>query len=276
MYYTPLYGNNLCNILVNKVITNFNDIDRLHETELMIVDLNQFFVIKGKTTVSNPLNYSQIFSEYIDSMSDITRTYSIIDLIEYDTKPNNNILYLCETFESNISPDLYDLSSNTQGSYKIDDKNKIILTNNKILGNKIISNDPYTDYKLLNYENNLPFLSDSLYGKNLISDKIIKVYLNYISYNLFEKQLLKDVTFELFYEGNIKNLSWDNMVLNVKSKTSIVNLDWIHSFILDTFNFNPESIKKHLSLESYNFEKEIISNDKCWKINDKVSEIILL
>ena len=119
-------------------------------------------------------------------------------------------------------------------------------------------------------------MSHNLYGKHLMSEKIYEIYFKYITFNLFERQILKDITYNFYYKGNMDDISWNDVDLKIDSHSSIVGLEWLHSLILDVFDFNPNSIKKHLSLDEYNFENEIISNDRCWKLNDKVKELILL
>ena len=59
---TPLFGNNLCNLLSNKVIEEFSKIDLSHKTTIQVINLEQFIVIKGRTSINNPLNYSKIFN----------------------------------------------------------------------------------------------------------------------------------------------------------------------------------------------------------------------
>jgi hypothetical protein len=47
------------------------------------------------------------------------------------------------------------------------------------------------------------------------------------------------------------------------------------SLVLDLFDFNYSYIKKHLSLDDYDFSNEILSKDRCWMKRDKTSEMIL-
>jgi hypothetical protein len=134
----------------------------------------------------------------------------------------------------------------------------------------------YTDFKGDKIQPNYPFVSDSIYGKNLNSSKLYEIYLKYISYNIFEKQICKGIKFNLHYNGNIRNLNWETMEFDVSSDKCIVSEEWLKSLILDLFDFNYKYIKKHLSLDLYDFENEILSKDKCWMIRDKTTEMILL
>lgn len=277
MIYTPVYGDNLCNLLSNKIIEEFNGINTNHITEVIVVDLQNFLVIKGMTTINNPINYSKVFSKYISDLSDVTKNFNVIDLIEYNVKPNHNIVNL--TMNLNSKDDvyrIYDLSENIQGFYDVNYENKTISSNNNKILDLLLSNPRLSDFTTFKQKTNGVFMSQPIYGKNLMSEKIFETFLRYVSFNLFERQIVKDITYNLFYNGDINNISWENINLTIDSRSSIVSIERLHSLILDVFDFNPNSIKKHLSLDNYNFENEIISNDKCWKLNDKVKELILL
>lgn len=277
MIYTPIYGDNLCNLLSNKIIEEFNGINTNHITEVTVVDLQNFIVVKGRTTINNPINYSKIFSEYISDLSDVTKNFNVIDLIEYNTKPNHNMVNLTMSLNSkdNIYP-IYDLSENIQGFYDINHENRTISSNNNKILDLLLGDPRLSDFTTFKQKTNGIFMSQPMYGKNLMSEKIFEIFLKYVTFNLFEKQIVKDITYNIFNVGDINNINWENINLTIDSRSSIVSIEWLHSLILDVFDFNPKSIKKHLSLESYNFENEIISNDKCWKLNDKVKELILL
>ena len=45
---SELYGTNLCNILVNEIIKEFSKIDKNHVTDIVLCDLSQFIVLRGK------------------------------------------------------------------------------------------------------------------------------------------------------------------------------------------------------------------------------------
>ena len=277
MIYTPLYGNSLCNLLSNKIIEEFNKISFNHKTSIIVVDLQNFLVVKGKTTINNPLNYSKIFSEYLSDLSDVTKSFNVIDLVEYNVPPKNDTVNL--TLDFNLSEtkyNIYDLSEELQGFYEINHKNETISSNNKKIFNYLTTYPELSNFTSVKQEVDGIFMSHHLYGKNLMSEKIFEIYFKYITFNLFERQILKDITYNFYYKGNMDDISWNDVDLKIDSHSNIVGLEWLHSLILDVFDFNPNSIKKHLSLDEYNFENEIISNDRCWKLNDKVKELILL
>ena len=274
---TPIYGKNLCNLLVNEIIRDYYRIDSNHITEITLIDVNNFLILKGCTSINTPINYSNLLSKYLNDKFDIDMHFNVIDLIEYNKKSKSNLIIFNTQHNTNLLSNViktYDLKY--QGYFSIDNTNQRVLHNNDKLKEFLFSENNYNDYEFHHINDVKFFYSDSFFGKNLFSDKIFDVYFKYITFNLFEKQLLKDITYEFYYKGNLNDITWENISLNISSNSSIVNVEWLHSLILDIFDFNPNSIKKHLSLENYNFENEIISNDKCWKLNDKVKELILL
>lgn len=272
---TKFYGNNLCNLLCNRIIEEYNIIEPNHNTEITLVDLNQFLVLKGRTNIQSPPNYSILLNQYYNNLNLGDRTFNVIDLIEYNSKVKNDYIYLNLDIKRDLdSEDYFNLTN--QGFFEIDYSNNIIKHNNINLYEELILIPEYKDYKSLKVTDYSIYSSDPFFGKNLISDKIYETFLRYVSFNLFERNLCKDINIVFSYSGDINELSWETLKLSVSSESFITSDKWIHSLILDIFDFNIKEIKKHLSLSDYNFENEIISLDRCWKKRDKVSEIFLL
>lgn len=272
---TLLYGKNLCNILAVKVINTFNDLDKNHFTEIKIVNLGQFLVIKGITTIQTSVNYSELFSSYIMDKFNLKMTFNIIDLVEYNSTHKLNMVDINITIKTDdlLTPPM---SLNSNGFYHIDTNKQLIKYSNSSLLDELLSYAEYKDYDGLYVKDTSVYVSDDLFGMSLLPNKLYIIFLRYISHNIFEKQLCKDLTFSLFYTGKIEELNWENIEFNVSSNSSIVSDKWLNSLILDIFDFNYFNIKKHLSLDEYDFFNEITFKDRCWEKNDNVSEIILL
>lgn len=273
MISTPFYGNNLCNLLSNKIIEEFKIIDSNHNTFIDVIDFNNFIILKGKTTINTPLNFSSVFVNYMNEIYDINRNYNVIDLIEYGTnKITSNTSFFKEINHHEIYNNLHRiLDVNKQGFVDLKSDLKVIHTNKVDLISEYEDNQKFKSFLI---SEPTYFFSDKLFGSNLNLDKIYSIYFKYISYHLFESNTCKDISFNLKI-NDIESINNDNITLNISSKTNIVNIDWLKSLILDLFDFNPIEIKKHLSLDNYNFETEVLSDDKCWKKKDKISEIII-
>ena len=275
MKYTISYGKNLSNLLANRIIEEFSLIDNDHVTNIFVIDLGQFVVVKGVTSINNPLNYSQLFTLYCQDDLNIDKNFNVIDLIEYNYISNNNVVNIDLSFTKNCLLN-ENLKIESHGFYDIKSNSNFILHNNQRVFDELILIPEFSNYTGLKQKDNFIYTSDEVYGLNLISKKIYYYFLKYISYNIFEKNLSRDINFKLFYVGNLHELNWENIDFEVSSNSLIVSNEWTKSLILDLFDFNYKSIKKHLSLDNYDFSNEILSNDRCWKKRDKVSEIILL
>jgi len=273
MVETTFYGKNLCNLLVNEIINEYNKIDYNHSTNIKLTNLNQFIIVNGFTSISGPINYSELFRKYIKSKLNTVSNFNVIDLIEYNKPYVNKFIHIDLHLDESliINRQIID-SSKLQGNYIVDEINNIIIHNNNNL------------YKELNYEGfnsffidkPFSFCSDNFFGKSLLSDKLLITYMKYIFYNLYEKQLLKDINFNLFFnESDINLMSFENINFRISSKTPFVKVSWIESLILDLFDFTPSYIIEHLSLREYNFENEILNNNRCWLKRDRTKDMIL-
>jgi hypothetical protein len=272
---TSLYGKKLCNLLSNLIIKNYSEIDINHKTEIKVIDLEQFIVLKGKTSINNPINYSIIFKTFIEEKNNSNKNLNVIDLIEYGVNPSSKIINLDITLYDSKEYTIFDLNHTIQGEYYIDYDKNLILHNNKNLFESLILEPEFKDFDGKLIGSSYPFISDELFGKNLNSSKLYEIYLKYVAHNLFEKQICKDINFKLFYTGDINDLSWETMDFKINSNSRITSNEWITSLVLDLFDFNHSYIKNHLSLEEYDFNNEILSKDRCWMIRDKTSEMIL-
>ena len=83
---------------------------------------------------------------------------------------------------------------------EIDTKNLILFCNENDIVNQLRKTLQSYSY----FENNisLPHTSDDFYGLSLNLEKIYKFYFKYIAHNLFEKQLCKNITFDITIDPN--------------------------------------------------------------------------
>jgi len=275
---TPLYGKNLCNIFANLIIEKFNSIDFSHKTKINVINVKQFLIVKGVTSMSLPLNYSNLFREYLENKYDTNVSYNVIDLIEYNTSVNILPITVCKDYKLKDFSNYPYTDSLLQGFIKTYDNIKIVKYNNSELLNEISKTKLLDDYYKYNTKDSDIFVSDDFFGKNLDGEKLYEILLNYISYNIFERLLCKDLTLFFNYSGeNFNDITWENIDFKVYSNSLITkDISWLHSLILDLFDFNPKNIKSHLKLSNYNFECDLINEKKCWEVRDKVKEIFLL
>jgi hypothetical protein len=251
---SQLNGKILCNLLVNKIIEEFKILNKYHHTQIKVIDVGNFFIIKGVTDVDTPLNFSHIFSKYVLDFFGIEMSFNIVDLVKYGV--NFNIERV--SVELSLNKETY-LNKINKKDF-IDNKNEL-----------------YESLTDVEYENSTKiYESDNFLGKSIMSSKIYEIYFRYIAHNIFERHLCSNLDILFVSISEFENINFDNVIFKISSNDLIVETEWLRSLILDIFNLSPTHIINHLGLEDYNFENEIINmNERVWIKKDKVGEMIL-
>ena len=210
------------------------------------------------------------------------QVFNVVDLIEYGNKSKQNHTYINKKF----TKDSLKESLINQINKDTDEGLDYRFTANTDLGVVLITGNAPTEeikkyFEDYNYykikEPTETFVSDLYFGKNLRSSKVFEFYLNYITYNIFERGLCKDIEYSFYTEEKFEEINWENIKFEVKSNSSMVSNEWLKSMILDLFTFEPEDIIDRWKLQSYNFEEEILQRrTPVWEIRDKTGEMILL
>lgn len=276
MIETKLYGKNLCNLLSNQCIRHFDEIDSKHKTKIKVVYVDKFFILTGLTSISSPVNFSSVFRSYLINNFNYDYVINVIDFIEYN-KPYESLITSVNVNLNSTKELSFDyMDGKRQGYVSINDTQKLIKYNNRNLFDSFISeNQNFIEYKSTYEPVLISTESDDLFGMSLCMDKIYTVFLKYISYNLIDRNIMSDIELNLIYEGEPENINWQTIDLNIKSKSCIVNLKWLKSLILDIFDFNLSSVLSELEIENYDFENEILLENKVWEKRGKKGEIIL-
>ena len=277
-------GENLTNLLVNKVILEIEKETKNHKTNIQVIDNGNFMVVRGMTTHKTPINLSKLFISYYKQRFNREINLNVVDLIEYDKTVGDESIYIKKKFikddltESIKKQTYLDTLNNKDYRFTACTDLNIILTKhdfNKESVTDVLSN--FEDYKILKNNSSIEtFKSSQHYGKNLKTSKIFESYFNYIVYNVFERGLCKDLTIELFTDAEFDSINWENITLKVSSDTLMTSNEWLESLILDLFTFKPNEIIRRWDLNNYDFSEEIISTHNIWKIKDKVGEMILI
>ena len=131
MIETAFFGKNLCNLLSNEIIKEFNTLDSSHTTEIVVVDVEQFTILKGSTSINTPINYSKLFRDFVEKNLSIEKSYNVIDLIEYGIKSKSDYININSYFDSTtLYMETPILNLDLQGKYLIDNINNVIFHNN--------------------------------------------------------------------------------------------------------------------------------------------------
>ena len=279
---THYNGKNFVNLLANNLIREIEKETKNHNSEIQIINNKNFIVARGYTSHEEPINISKLFTEYYNELFGLEQVFNVVDLIEYGNKSKQNHIYINKKF----TKDSLKESLINQINKDTDEGLDYRFTANTDLGIVLITGNAPTEeikkyFEDYNYykikEPTETFVSDLYFGKNLRSSKVFEFYLNYITYNIFERGLCKDIEYSFYTEEKFEEINWENIKFEVKSNSSMVSNEWLKSMILDLFTFEPEDIIDRWKLQSYNFEEEILQRrTPVWEIRDKTGEMILL
>ena len=202
-----------------------NQIPSDEETIIQVVDCLNFYVIKGKTTHTEPLNIGKLKDEFNIKFEDLigdTKMTHTIDLIEYDSKLST-IDSLTHVFHNTLNC-----------SYNQSQVSSFINDNT-------LSYD--YQYFLKFIDNNQIFCSEFPHGHSLSQGRLLYYYGKHIFYNIPSSYPVKTLVFEL---SNQKDESGDYK-FSVKNTSGEID-GTLTSAILDVFDFemkwSEEEIKK--------------------------------
>jgi|SRR6056300_93068 hypothetical protein len=279
---TYFNGEDFTNLLSNKIIQEIEKETKNHKTEIQVINNKNFIVVRGYTTHKNPFNLSQLFITYYNDLFGKEINFNVIDLVEYNTSPPQKPLHLKKTYTKDQLHDKLTTKSVEDSflgkdyRYTANTEMSVVFLNGNIKDEDL--KDYFEDYEFYTIKNPIEtFYSNINFGKNLRTEKLFEFYFNYITYNIFERNLCKDLTIEFFTDSPFDDITWENIKLEIHSNSLITSEEWLKSLILDLFSFNPKDIMDKWNLEDYNFENEIIKRtNRIWEVRDKVGEMLLV
>jgi len=263
--YNFLDGNNLCNIFANLLVNKYEELSPNSKTEIKVINLRNFFVVRGVTSCEEVCNITELFQNFVSKFkSEITQDIRVINLMTHnpdfdfktinishssDVHINNQTSEFTEFVNSFSSNNIYfNLKINTVTKHIlydcVDDSTAKVID---ILENK------FKDFQLLKYDmSNEIYFSDSFYGKSKTS-RVYDILLKDVENHIFTLGLGKNFICNLSSSTDIKEIENINVSLNILNDNYIVNNYWLESLILDVFPFDNESL-----IENY---KELLSKD---------------
>lgn len=273
--YNFLDGNNLCNIFANLLVNKYEELSPNSKTEIKVINLRNFFVVRGVTSCEEVCNITELFQNFVSKFkSEMTQDIRVINLMTHnpdfdfktinishssDVHINNQTSEFTEFVNSLSSNNIYfNLKINTVTKHIlydcVDDSTAKVID---ILENK------FKDFQLLKYDmSNEIYFSDSFYGKSKTS-RVYDVLLKDIENHIFTLGLGKNFICNLSSSTDIKEIENINVSLNILNDNYIVNNNWLESLILDVFPFDNESL-----IDNY---KELLSKDFDLMSNGKIN-----
>jgi len=270
--YNNLEGKNLCNIFASVIVNKINDSCVDAVTEITVVNVRTFFLIKGKTSSTVVLNLSDIIRDFYEKLNKDVGTIKVFDLISYgenNVKENIYIEHKEKKYPSLIKRSMLD---ELKFNLKIDNKNEFLFFDceDKDSGNVydfLITK--FNKYTIINSDfSNEIYFSDRVYGLSN-DEKYYHLLLMYITNHLFMKGISTKVDFCIYKIGD------SDLTFKINGGEYIVKQEWLESLILDVFPFDIQSLKTKFSLDMHSGE---IDEDFIygWKRLDLLGELLLV
>jgi hypothetical protein len=287
-FYNYLDGKNLCNIFANLIVEELQKESPDIKTEISVINVGNFFVVKGRTTSTKVLNVTDIFANYLKtSTKKSVENLRVIDTLLYNSPFSFNFLNLSETFEKNSLYDSFDVfvkyhsTNDLFFNCQLDEQNSTILFDCDAKDVEKVNNlikEKFPNYSIMKVDlSNEVYVSDRFYGLSMNFEKLYHVLLFYIKNHLFQKGMSSKLVVGIksnSYYNEIDNL---NVSLNLSGSKIIVNQEWLESLILDVFPFRMDEIYESLNLSECNLMNELTPSSKrsCWENLDLISDLIL-
>ena len=289
--YNFLDGKNLCNIFASIVVNKINETFPNAKTEIAVINVRNFFTIKGRTNSDQVLIISDLFQEFMNKYDEeLSNSIRVIDTILYNFDFTSSPINISYDSNKKISKEKL-LNQNFVNSHIKDKlyfnlkleglKNLLYFDCSTENSNKVFSilKSEYLDYQLVKGDFSQEiYVSDRYYGLSNNGEKLYHMLLRYISYHFLTLGISKELNIKLMSSVNIEDMDNNNTELIITNDNHIVKTKWLESLILDIFPFTQKELKGSFDLTSYNSIDEIIlsENSLPWEKLDRVKDIVLI
>lgn len=287
-YYNFLDGKNLCNIFASLIVKKINESVPNAKTEISVINVRNFFIVKGKTSSDKPLMVADIFQEFTSKYSeDLSKTIRVIDIINYTTDPeydSMDIDYQLKKDHNDFNIQKFVNSfvdKNIYFNLKLDDVNLSIYydclseKNDDVVH---ILKSKFSDYKLFKSDfSQETYISEKFYGLSNNNEKLYHMALKHIFHNISMVGITKELNVKLTSENEISSIDNENINLFIYNDNHIVKTPWLTSLILDVFPFTVSELTELYLTSEIDYIEDIINDDDNapWKKLNMVGDLIL-
>ena len=279
-----LSGKNLCNIFADLVVKKINEVTPDAKTQITVINVRNFFIVKGVTTSDSVINLSDILSGIYEKYdSELLNKVRVIDTILYNKEfdLNLNINFSEDKKNKSLISNLYKTCNDLQneGFYIT------VKLNNGILFYDFEHEkdfDPsYIKEKFPTYTCIKDDFSQDIYNSEEIyglSNNGIKYYyflIRKISYNLLSRDFSKITDISISSELKLNDVDAENINLKLNNK-SITDNSVLESLILDNFNFDISKLEKEVDFNDFDVLKSISESSYLWENFTGTKDFILL
>jgi len=281
-----LSGKNLCNIFADLIVKEINKVSPDAITEIKVINVRSFFIVKGFTSSEKIVNVSDILSDLYQGYDEnLVKTVRVIDVIIYnkkiDRKLNINIQNNNQTKKIEVNLLVICNKLQKEGYYlnlKVHDKNLFYDFEHSVeyVHEYICSN--FKGYNCIKDDfSNDVYASDLIYGLSDNYEKYYHFLLNKISFNLLSRGFSTSLNLSISSNNNLEDIDSDNINLSIHNKTTINN-EKLESLILDIFSFKLSDIKNEFNLSDFDLIDSLTETDyvTCWENYNGTKDLMFL
>ena len=254
-FYNFLDGKNLCNIFANLIVKEINNKLPDAKTDISVINVRNFFIVKGTTTYNEVINLAELFQNYLKKYdTELSNKVRVIDSILYNKVVDQEPLNLKEVFIKSQEKKYQHLQQKLNKytkkkvyfNFKLQERTNHVYydCSSEQLSTVItILEEQFPEYVLVKSDFSQEiYISDNVYGLSN-NNRLYHFLLWSIKNHIFELGISKKLDVSLYSDANINEM--DNLTVNfvLHNDDHIVKTDWLESLVLDVFPFDVESLK---------------------------------
>ena len=274
-FYNFLDGKNLCNIFANLIVKKINNKLPDAKTDISVINVRNFFIVKGTTTYNEVINLAELFQNYLKKYdTELSNKVRVIDSILYnkvvDQEPLNIKVTFIKSQEKKYQYLQKKLNRYTKEkvyfNFKLQERTNHVYydCSSEQLSTVItILEEQFPEYVLVKSDFSQEiYISDNVYGLSN-NNRLYHFLLWSIKNHIFELGISKKLDVSLYSDVNINKM--DNLTVNfvLHNDNNIVKTEWLESLVLDVFPFDVESLKTKFGNVD-DLEELIMGTDKVY------------
>lgn len=254
-FYNFLDGKNLCNIFANLIVKEINKNLPDAKTDISVINVRNFFIVKGTTTYNETINLAELFQNYLKEYdTELSNKIRVIDSILYNKVVDQEPLNLKEVFIKSQEKKYQSLQQKLNRytkekvyfNFKLQERTNHVYydcSSEQLSIVITILEEQFPEYVLVKSDFSQEiYISDKVYGLSN-NNRLYHFLLWSIKNHIFELGISKKLDVSLYSDVNINEM--DNLTVNfvLHNDNHIVKTEWLESLVLDVFPFDVESLK---------------------------------
>ena len=254
-FYNFLDGKNLCNIFANLIVKEINNKLPDAKTDISVINVRNFFIVKGTTTYNEVINLAELFQNYLKKYdTELSNKVRVIDSILYNKVVDQEPLNLKEVFIKSQEKKYQSLQQKLNRytkekvyfNFKLQERTNHVYydcSSEQLSIVITILEEQFPEYVLVKSDFSQEiYISDKVYGLSN-NNRLYHFLLWSIKNHIFELGISKKLDVSLYSDVNINEM--DNLTVNfvLHNDNHIVKTEWLESLFLDVFPFDVESLK---------------------------------